>query len=194
MTLGFYHNQERCIGCGACQVACKDKFDIQAAGPRTRRVDTYESGDFPNCGIFTTSISCNHCDDPACVRVCPTGAMYKRDEDGLVLHDDDRCIGCRSCAMGCPYGAPQYLESKGIVVKCDMCYAIRDQGGMPACVGACSQRALDFGDIDELHSKYGSELVSRCSSLPKSTETNANILIRARKNAIDDSDYHAVIL
>ena len=67
MTLGFYHNQERCIGCGACQVACKDKFDIQAAGPRTRRVDTYESGDFPNCGIFTTSIGCNHC-DLSCMR------------------------------------------------------------------------------------------------------------------------------
>ena len=180
MTYGFYHNQERCIGCGACQVACKDKFDIQEAGPRTRRVDTWETGDFPNCSIFTTSISCNHCADPACVRVCPTGAMFKRESDGLVLHNDNRCIGCRSCTMGCPYGAPQYLAEKGIVVKCDTCFAIREKGSLPACVGSCSQRALDFGEIDELRAKYGDDLVQECVAMPDAGLTKPNIVIKPR--------------
>ena len=134
MALGFYHNMERCIGCGACQIACKDKFDIQQAGPRPRRVDTFETGTFPKCSIFSLSIGCNHCNSPACVAVCPTGAMFKRESDGVVLHADDVCIGCQSCTEACPYKAPQYMEDMRIVIKCDSCQALREAGMNPICM------------------------------------------------------------
>ena len=187
MKYGFYFNMQRCVGCGACQIACKDKFDIQVYGPRPRRVDTFESGEFPNASVFTTSIACNHCDNPACVRVCPTGAMFKSAEDGLVLHDDSRCIGCKSCIMGCPYEAPQFIEEKGIVVKCDTCYALREKGDLPICVGGCAQRALDFGDVEELKAKYGPELVSECAAMPGADLTNPNVYIRPRAAALADT-------
>ncbi len=89
MSLGFYVDLGSCIGCKTCQVACKDRRDIQVAGPRLRRVDTFECGTYPEVGLFHLNISCNHCESPACVANCPTGAMYK-DADGTVQHDDEK--------------------------------------------------------------------------------------------------------
>lgn len=193
MTYGFYFNMQRCIGCGACQIACKDKFDIQVAGPRPRRVDNFESGDFPNCSMFTTSIACNHCDNPACTEACPTGAMFKREGDGLVLHDDDVCIGCGSCVAACPYGAPQLLEDRGYVIKCDTCQALREAGQNPICVGSCAQRALDFGDMDDLRTKYGSELVSECIATEAASITRPSLLMLPRPAALE-GECHPIIL
>ncbi|ACV23755.1 DMSO reductase iron-sulfur subunit [Slackia heliotrinireducens] len=192
MTYGFYFNMQRCIGCGACQIACKDKFDFQECGPRPRRVDTYETGDFPNCSIFTMSIGCNHCDNPACTAVCPTGAMFKNDE-GLVLHDDNVCIGCQSCVNACPYSAPQYIESKNIVQKCDTCHALREIGELPICVAACSQRALDFGDVDELRAKYGDDLVSECVAIESASTTNPNLLILPREASLSGECFPVIL-
>lgn len=104
MSLGFYVDLASCIGCKTCQVACKDRRDIQVAGPRLRRVDTFECGTYPEVAMFHLNISCNHCESPACVANCPTGAMYK-DDDGTVQHDDEACIGCQTCVNSCPYGA-----------------------------------------------------------------------------------------
>ena len=138
MSLGFYVGLASCIGCKTCQVACKDRRDIQVAGPRLRRVDTFECGTYPEVAMFHLNLSCNHCESPACVANCPTGAMYK-DDDGTVQHDDEACIGCQTCVNSCPYGAPQFIEEDKIVQKCDTCRALREAGHEPVCVEACPQ-------------------------------------------------------
>ena len=181
MALGFYFDMTRCIGCRACQVACKDKNNLEV-GVVLRNAKTYELGSFPDVQVFNYSASCNHCENPACVAACPTGAMYKA-EDGTVIHDKDVCIGCQSCVSACPYGVPQYNAAQSIVNKCDACAYLRAKGMNPACVDACPNRALDFGDLDELRAKYGNDLVSDLSILPASSATGPNLLIKAKECA-----------
>lgn len=181
MALGFYFDMTRCIGCRACQVACKDKNNLEV-GVILRNAKTYEVGSFPDVNVFNYSASCNHCVNPACVDACPTGAMYKA-EDGTVRHDDELCIGCQACAAACPYGAPQYVAEINKVTKCDACAYLRDKGQNPACVDACPNRALDFGDLDELKAKYGSDLVQDLSILPSSADTRPCVLIKAKECA-----------
>ena len=113
MALGFYFDMTRCIGCRACQVACKDKNRLDV-GTIYRTADSYEVGTFPKVKMYSFSTSCNHCQNPACVSACPVGAMYKA-EDGTVLHDDKLCIGCQACVSACPYDVPQYIEEKKVV-------------------------------------------------------------------------------
>lgn len=112
---GFYVDSSRCSGCKTCQVSCKDNKDLEV-GPKLRRVYEYGGGSWVKEGeswhhdtfTYYLSIACNHCDEPACVSGCPTGAMHKRKDDGLVLVDGSVCVGCRYCEMRCPYGAPQF--------------------------------------------------------------------------------------
>ncbi|EHC84854.1 Anaerobic dimethyl sulfoxide reductase chain B [Salmonella enterica subsp. enterica serovar Uganda str. R8-3404] len=112
---GFYVDSSRCSGCKTCQVSCKDNKDLDV-GPKLRRVYEYGGGSWVKEGeswhhdtfTYYLSIACNHCDEPVCVSGCPTGAMHKRKEDGLVVVDDSVCVGCRYCEMRCPYGAPHY--------------------------------------------------------------------------------------
>ncbi len=184
MALGFYFDMTRCVGCRACQVACKDRNDLDL-GILFRYAKTYETGSFPKVGMYNYSGSCNHCDNPACVTVCPTGAMYKA-EDGTVIHDDDMCIGCQSCVKICPYGAPKYDEVRNIVRKCDACASQRAKGENPVCVDACPSRALDFGERDELIAKYGPDLVKDLPILPDSKLTNPNTLIKAKPCALEE--------
>ena len=132
MAVGFYFDMTRCIGCRACQVACKDKNRLEV-GTLYRDVKTYTVGTFPDVTSYSYSFSCNHCDDPICMHNCPTGAIYKA-EDGTVIQDQSLCIGCRMCVMSCPYGQPKFLEELGVSGKCDGCYGIRQEGGEPACV------------------------------------------------------------
>lgn len=192
MSLGFYLDMDRCIGCRTCQVACKDRHDLMSVGPRTRRVATYETGSYPNPEMYHTSISCNHCDDPACVNSCPTGAMHKTD-DGTVVHDDSKCVQCRYCMMVCPYGAPQWDEATSAITKCDSCKDLRDAGKTPVCVDSCLTRALDFGDTDELRKKYGDDLVSEVPAIGSSGMTHPNLLIRKTAGA-DNDKYKEVVL
>lgn len=182
--MGFYFDQTACIGCKTCQVACRDRNNLYNVGEIFRNVDTAEKGTFPNVRYFSVSVSCNHCEKPACVAACPTGAMYKNEDEGVVLHDDGMCIGCESCVNACPYSEPVYLEDEGIVRKCDSCYVLRKKGEQPACVAACPMRALDFGDVEELKQKYGSDLVSDIDGLPDSSQTEAHLLINPRDVAV----------
>lgn len=184
MSLGFYFDMSRCTGCRTCQVACKDRLGLETAGPIPRRVETFEGGTYPNARLFNTSISCNHCESPACIANCPTGAMFKA-ENGEVLHDDDVCISCQTCMRSCPYGAPQYIEDLNLIVKCDTCKALRDGGMNPVCVDACLMRAVDFGEVDELRAKYGSDLVSEVPCMPSASDTNPNIVIKPREAGLE---------
>jgi anaerobic dimethyl sulfoxide reductase subunit B (iron-sulfur subunit) len=146
---GFIHNNVDCIGCRACEIACKDKNGLNA-GPRFRRVQYVEGGTFPDVYAYKVNVSCNHCADPACLPTCPTGAIFKRKSDGIVDIDSTLCIGCRRCEAACPYGAPQFDVEENIVKKCNMCVDEIDAGRKPYCVMACMMRVLDIGPIDQL--------------------------------------------
>lgn len=186
--LGFLIDLTQCTGCATCQVACKDLHD-SPLGVKFRRVSTYETGTYPKPGVYHFSISCNHCEKPACVANCPTGAMSIAD-DGTVQHDDDVCIGCKTCVESCPYGAPQYNESIAIVEKCDACATQRATGENPICVDACRNRCLHFGDLDELSREFSASndsLVSDIAILPDSSETNPSLLINASELCFEES-------
>ncbi|PSM52981.1 anaerobic DMSO reductase DmsABC, chain B, iron-sulfur subunit [Campylobacter blaseri] len=186
---GFMINQSRCIGCRTCQMACKDYQD-SPIGVNFRRVYEYEGGDFTvdennvihsqSVYAYYTTISCNHCMDPACLKACPTGAMMKT-RYGIVMVNDKRCVGCQACAMACPYGSPQFNKHTGHMNKCDGCIDRLDEGKDPVCVSSCPFRALDYGDINELRDKYKTSLAS-CSPLPSETATLPNLAIVPEKN------------
>jgi len=182
--LGFYFDQTSCLGCRTCQVACCDKHNLE---PHVlfRSVSTFETGAFPAVGAYHYSGACNHCENPKCVKGCPTGAMYKA-EDGTVQHNDDKCIGCKYCIWNCPYGVPQFLEGDDIVKKCDSCKDLRDEGGNPACVDSCVARCLEWGDLEELKAKHGS-LVQDLPILPSSSVTTPSVLIKPKKWALSSS-------
>ncbi|GAA6488834.1 4Fe-4S dicluster domain-containing protein [Gordonibacter urolithinfaciens] len=192
MSLGFYVDLQRCIGCRTCQVACKDRRDLQSAGPRPRRVDSFECGTYPDVSLFHLALSCNHCDEPACVAGCPTAALHKAG-DGTVQYDADRCVVCRNCMTVCPYGAPQHDEDANLIAKCDACKALRDAGRNPVCVDACPMRALEFGELDELRAAHGGDLTSELPVLPSADVTHPNLLLRPSAGALRE-DFREVTL
>ena len=186
--LGFYFDQTLCNGCKACQIACKDKHDTPI-GVNWRRVVEYSGGTWNenpdgtfNQDVFTyyTSMSCNHCEHPICVEVCPTTAMHK-EEDGIVAVDPDKCVGCRFCEWACPYSAPQFNAEEGHMTKCDLCRDYRAEGKTPACVAACPSRALEFGPIEELRQKHGTQ--AGIAPLPDPTITRPNLVITPHHDA-----------
>lgn len=186
-NLGFSVNINKCTGCKACQVACKDKNNLPV-GVRWRRVMLYEGGDWVNINgdltpsnvfAYAVTTACNHCSNPVCLQSCPASAISKR-EDGIVLIDKDKCIGCRYCSWACPYGAPQFNEELGVMTKCNMCYDLVDKGERPACVEACPYRAMDFGPIDELQAKYGT--FSAPAPLPDPSLTQPNVVYVPNKS------------
>ena len=191
--LGFYFNATRCSGCSACRVACKNVNKLPV-GEDFRHVNSYVTGTYPDVAMYHIAMSCNHCTDPACVNSCPTGAMYKDSETGLVLHDDEACIGCESCVKSCPYGEPVLIQELGIVHKCDACAGLRAQGENPACVAACPMRAVEFGNIEELRQKHADkELSSDAAAVPPSSTTEPNIIF-AIKDCLKDEDFDQIIL
>lgn len=172
--VGFYINVSQCIGCKTCVISCKDKNHLEV-GRNFRRVYDIESGAYPNPKKWHLSISCNHCDSPACVSHCPTQAMHKRPEDGVVLVDYTKCVGCRYCTWACPYGAPQYNPSIGMMTKCDTCYDLREKGQNPVCMDSCPMRAIEFGLISELRARYGTN--ANITGLPDSSVTHPNLIV-----------------
>lgn len=184
--LGFYIDMNACTGCKTCMIACIDKNDLPSK-VQYRRVSEYVGGDWTdnnnstvqqNIFVYNLSISCNHCDDPACANACPTTAMHK--EDGIVMVDQQKCIGCRYCEWSCPYGSPQFNVDKGKMSKCDFCADYLAEGQPPACVAACPTRALHYGDIVELRKKFGTKMVA---PLPDSSLTKPNLVLTPHRNS-----------
>ena len=140
---------DRCIGCHGCKVACKFEHDI---GPGASRVNTYTMGpvgDFPHLSMYFMTVHCQQCEEPGCVAVCPTGACYRSDKDGVVRVDPELCIGCQSCLRACPYQANCFDPDRRVADKCDLCAELREEGKEPACVHNCPGGALHFGDITD---------------------------------------------
>lgn len=174
---GFYFNGDYCVGCRACQIACKEKNGLQI-GIFFRRVRDYETGMFPKPGYYHHSSTCNHCIKPACVATCPSGAMYIA-ENETVQHDPEICIGCKNCVNACPYDIPQYLEEREIVVKCNMCVDLTVKGDNPVCVDTCPQFALEWGELKGLIANH-TDAVADLPILPDSSKTQPSTIITPR--------------
>ena len=144
----------RCVGCLACTVACKavNNVPVGAFWIKTLRVGPNPieggSGDWPDVEMYFLPIQCQHCADPECVKVCPTGASHKA-ADGTVQIDKSKCIGCQFCAMSCPYNVRYLNEEERVVEKCTLCEQKIAQGELPQCVAQCGSRARFFGDLEQ---------------------------------------------
>ena len=141
----------RCVGCLACSVACKVQNEVPIGSywnkvVRMGPVPKEEGGQFPNVEMYFLPLSCQHCANPECVNVCPTGATYKR-EDGIVVVDSEQCIGCQACVGACPYGV-RYLDANNVAQKCNLCADQVADGGLPQCVTQCGGLARFYGDAD----------------------------------------------
>jgi Fe-S-cluster-containing dehydrogenase component len=167
-----------CVGCHACVTSCKEWNTSGAAGPMGdenpygadptgtffNRVQTFEVGQFPNTQTVHFPKSCLHCEDPPCVPVCPTGASYKRAEDGIVLVDYDKCIGCKYCSWACPYGVRELDAQQKVMKKCTLCVdritdkSLPERERKPACVLACPTSARLFGDIHDPESEVSAAI------------------------------------
>ena len=169
MRLGMAIDLKKCVGCNACTVACRMENGTPP-GILLGHVEKYEVGRYPAARMGFLPLACMHCAEPPCLKVCPTGATYQR-EDGLVLVDSEKCMGCRYCVLACPYEARHPLRkienyygsgtvtpweekkrktlTKGTVLKCTFCVERLARGRQPACVEVCPAGARVFGDLDD---------------------------------------------
>ncbi|MFK5985902.1 MAG: dimethyl sulfoxide reductase anchor subunit [Pseudomonadota bacterium] len=170
---GFYFNADNCIGCHACEAACSEKND-NPAHIAFRSVGFVEGGSYPAYQRLNISMACNHCDDPVCLKGCPTRAYTKFAEYGAVLQDPDICFGCGYCTWVCPYNAPQLDPVKGEVSKCNMCVDRLEVGLKPSCVAACLGNALDFGVVEDIPENRDQAKVE-IPGFPRTDITHPNI-------------------
>lgn len=183
---GMVIDTKRCVGCWTCSVACSMSNNVpndiwwnRVLTIGGEGMDT-PSGKWPNVKMGYATLACQHCEDPACIKACPVGATYKR-EDGLVVQDSEKCIGCRYCMAACPYtgvrnfnwNEPEYVldfpvgeatapaHQKHTVEKCTFCAQRVDEGKNPACVDGCPAIARFFGDLNDPESIVSQKLLNR---------------------------------
>ncbi len=210
--LGLVIDLDICVGCHACATSCKEWNTSGYSGPLTdqdpygkdphgswlNRVHSYEVVSETQSQTVHFPRSCLHCEEPDCVTVCPTGASYKREEDGIVLVNPDTCIGCKLCSWACPYGAREYDLDQGVMKKCTLCVdriyneTLDEVDRVPACVRACPTGARHFGDLGDPTSDV-SKLVEERSGydlLPEFDYKPVNKYLppRARKNGLAAAD------
>ena len=198
IQLGFFVDLSKCTGCKTCQVACKDKNNLEV-GRNFRRVSEYAGGTWKEVHgawqqdvfAYYVSIACNHCAKPGCVEVCPKQAITKRADNGLVLIDQKKCIGCRDCEDACPYDAPQYNRSIRRMSKCDGCIDRISIGAQPTCVDACPQRAIEFGDISELRRKHGN--LAAVAPLADASATLPSLVIKPARTSRPSGDKQGTV-
>jgi Fe-S-cluster-containing dehydrogenase component len=179
--LGLVIDLDTCVGCHACVTNCKEwntgghmapltdvaPYEAGADGVWFNRVHTYEQVTDNGSRTVHFPRSCLHCEEPACVTVCPTGASYKRSSDGIVLVDEDKCIGCKLCSWACPYGAREFDVEVGVMKKCTLCIDriyndnLPEYERVPACVAACPTSARHFGDLGDPQSPVSQLVAAR---------------------------------
>jgi Fe-S-cluster-containing dehydrogenase component len=179
--LGLVIDLDTCVGCHACAVNCKEwnasghsapltdfnAYQAKQHGVWFNRIHSFEAGEGPTSRTVHFPRSCLHCEQPACVTVCPTGASYKRAEDGIVLVNAEICIGCKLCSWACPYGAREFDEDEGVMKKCTLCIDriyndnLAPEEREPACVATCPARARHFGDLGDPDSKVSKLVAER---------------------------------
>lgn len=160
-------DQRLCVTCNACVIACKSENQVPEGAARCWTVQV-ERGAFPLLAVDTRSERCNHCENAPCVSACPTGASHYV-EGGIVVVNQDKCVGCKACIIACPYEV-RYLHPDGYVDKCTFCVHRVTKGLDPACVSVCPTGALSFGDLDDPSSKVHQQLQSRKSEVLKPEE------------------------
>ncbi len=179
--LGLVIDLDTCVGCHACAVACKEwnagghsaplpdtqPYGRDAAGVWFNRIHSFEAGEGEHGRTVHFPKSCLHCEKPACVEVCPTGASYKRVEDGIVLVNPETCIGCKLCSWACPYGAREFDTDAGVMKKCTLCIDriynqnLPEAERVPACVSTCPTQARHYGDLGDPDSAVSKLVASR---------------------------------
>ena len=186
MQYGMVIDLNKCMGCQTCATACKLANNLPSGtwwntvyteGGET--IDT-ASGGYPDCKLQHYPVSCQHCKNPSCLAVCPTGATYKDEETGIVMIDEETCIGCKTCIEACPYGVRVYNDGEpayaldfavgypdapahlaNTVEKCTLCANLIKQDQQPMCVQACVGSARYFGDLDDPDSEVSKLVASR---------------------------------
>lgn len=197
--LGMVIDTRACIGCDTCAVACKIENNLPEGVWWNRTVtvggDSQDTpaGQYPNLAMMHLTIACQHCENPPCVAVCPTGATWKDEETGIVMQDQSKCIGCAACIEACPYvdvrtfqpNAPTYnhnhaigsetaqIHQQGTVSKCTLCSHRVAVGEEPACISQCPARARFFGDFNDPESEV-SQLINERESFTLRPEAGTN--------------------
>ena len=211
--LGLVIDLDTCVGCHACVTACKgwntenygvplsdtDAYGGDPVGTFLNRIHSYEVE--PKGGGCSQTVhfpkSCLHCEDAPCVTVCPTGASYKRTEDGIVLVNEDACIGCGLCAWACPYGARELDAAAGVMKKCTLCVDriynenLPEEDRVPACVRTCPAGARHFGDFADPDSNVSKLVAERggMDLMPEQVNTQVNKYLPPRpKDQLQDMD------
>jgi Fe-S-cluster-containing dehydrogenase component len=216
--LGLVIDLDTCVGCHACVISCKgwntenygaplsdqNPYSKEASGTFLNRVHSYEvQPDIGAAQLIHFPKSCLHCDDAPCVTVCPTGASYKRVEDGIVLVNESDCIGCGLCAWACPYGARELDAAEGVMKKCTLCVDriynenLPEEDRVPSCVRTCPAGARHFGDLGDEDSAV-SKLVAERGGMDLMPELGAkpvNKYLPPRpKDTLDEIDILAPLL
>ena len=181
----------RCNGCKACVTACSHENGTK---PNENRTQVLQSNTQINGKEYVLNLPllCNQCDNPVCTKVCPTGATFKREEDGIVVVDSTGCINCDFCVYTCPYDGVRFNNSKtGTVDKCNFCIQRTSQGFLPACVETCTGGARVFGDLNDSDSDI-SKLLKKHPALvlQSDKDTQPNVYYIGLTDTESDQPYN----
>ena len=215
VKLGLVIDLDTCVGCQACVVNCKEwntsgygaplsdenPYSSNPNGAWLNRVHAYEEFNSEKVKTVHFPKSCLHCEDAPCVTVCPTGASYKRQEDGIVLVNEDWCIGCGLCAWSCPYGAREMDPVENVMKKCTLCVDriynenIPEEDRVPACVRTCPTSARHFGDLGDPNSEVSKLVAERegYDLLPEQQTKPVNKYLPSKSNCNTEEEQFSLV-